>query len=70
MVALFFQSMLEWLFRHTYVTFEFFMVAGFLAALSRVDTDMKKEKKKKMQLLMRVFYMMRLQKKPVIRSRR
>ncbi|MDX8410564.1 MAG: O-antigen ligase family protein, partial [Mariprofundaceae bacterium] len=45
MFTLWFQSMLEWLFRQTYVTVEFFMMAGFLAALSRVDFDMRKEKK-------------------------
>jgi len=71
MFTLFFQSMLEWLFRQTYVTFEFFMMAGFLAALSGVDTHIDQEKKKKKrQLLMHWFYMMRLQKKHAIRSRR
>lgn len=45
MFTLFFQSLLEWLFRQTYVTFEFFMLAGFVAALSRVAKDMKKQKK-------------------------
>ncbi len=45
MFTLWFQSMLEWLFRQTYVTVEFFMLAGFLAALSRVDVNIIQERK-------------------------
>lgn len=37
MTALWVQSMLEWAFRQTYLTVEFFMLAGFLAALPRVQ---------------------------------
>ena len=36
MTSLWLQSSLEWAFRQTYVTVEFFMLAGFLAALPRV----------------------------------
>ena len=36
MVALWTQSLIEWLFRQTYVTVEFFLLAGLLAALPRV----------------------------------
>ncbi|MGD8208001.1 MAG: O-antigen ligase family protein [Thiohalocapsa sp.] len=45
MFALWFQSMLEWLFRQTYVTVQFFMLAGFLAALPRVDRTMRREER-------------------------
>jgi O-antigen ligase len=44
MFALWFQSLLEWLFRQTYITVEFFMLAGFLAALPRIDRQMRREK--------------------------
>ena len=37
MVVLWSQSLLEWLFRQTYVTIEFFLLAGFLAAMPRVS---------------------------------
>jgi O-antigen ligase len=59
MFTLWFQSMLEWLFRQTYVTVEFFMLAGFLAALSRVDQDIIRRKKMDM---MRIAMMMKLMK--------
>jgi O-antigen ligase len=36
MTSLWVQSALEWAFRQTYITVEFFMLAGFLAALPRV----------------------------------
>ena len=36
MCSLWIQSSLEWAFRQTYITVEFFMLAGFLAALPRV----------------------------------
>lgn len=39
MVVLWSQSLLEWLFRQTYVTIEFFLLAGFLAALPRVSRE-------------------------------
>ena len=45
MFTLWFQSMLEWLFRQTYVTVQFFMLAGFLAALTRVDKQMLRNRK-------------------------
>jgi O-antigen ligase len=44
MFALWFQSLLEWLFRQTYITVQFFMLAGFLAALPRVDRQMRRER--------------------------
>ena len=40
MTALWIQSLLEWAFRQTYITVEFFMLAGFLAALPRVQAHM------------------------------
>jgi O-antigen ligase len=36
MISLWLQSFLEWAFRQTYLTVEFFMLAGFLAALPRL----------------------------------
>ncbi len=36
MLSLWLQSSLEWVFRQTYVTVEYFMIAGFLTALPRV----------------------------------
>ena len=45
MFTLWFQSSLEWLFRQTYVTVQFFMLAGFLAALPRIDRQMMKERR-------------------------
>ena len=45
MFTLWFQSMLEWFFRQTYVTVQFFMFAGLLAALPRIDRVMQKERK-------------------------
>jgi O-antigen ligase len=45
MFALWSQSLLEWLFRQTYITVQFFMLAGFLAALPRVDRQMRRERK-------------------------
>lgn len=43
MLALWFQSLLEWAFRQTYITVQFFMLAGFLAALPRIDRQMRRE---------------------------
>lgn len=37
MTSLWIQSLLEWAFRQTYITVEYFMLAGFLAALPRVQ---------------------------------
>jgi hypothetical protein len=37
MLTLWLQSWLEWVFRQTYVTVQFYLLAGFLAALARVD---------------------------------
>lgn len=48
MFALWFQSLLEWLFRQTYVTVQFFMLAGFLAALPRVDRQMRRERSREL----------------------
>ena len=36
MLSLWIQSLLEWAFRQTYLTVEYFMLAGFLAAMPRV----------------------------------
>ena len=43
MFALWFQSLLEWAFRQTYITVQFFMLAGFLTALPRIDRQMRRE---------------------------
>jgi O-antigen ligase len=48
MFALWFQSLLEWLFRQTYITVQFFMLAGFLAALPRVDRQMRRERNREL----------------------
>lgn len=52
MFTLWFQSLLEWLFRQTYVTVEYFMFAGILAALPRVQKSIRKEKKLNRLLLL------------------
>lgn len=44
MTSLWLQSALEWAFRQTYITVEFFMLAGFLAALPRVLAHQKASK--------------------------
>jgi len=44
MFVLWFQSLLEWAFRQTYITVQFFMLAGFLAALPRIDRQMRRER--------------------------
>jgi O-antigen ligase len=41
MLALWLQSSLEWAFRQTYIVVEYFMLAGFLAALPRVRKKMR-----------------------------
>jgi hypothetical protein len=45
------QGSLEWFFRQTYITIEFFMIAGFLVALPKVINNQNKQKK--IQQLMR-----------------
>jgi hypothetical protein len=45
MFTLWFQSLLEWAFRQTYLTVQFFMLAGFLATLARIDKQMVRDKK-------------------------
>jgi hypothetical protein len=45
MSSLWLQSLLEWLFRQTYITVQFFMLAGFLVALARVDVGMRRERR-------------------------
>lgn len=54
MVALWTQSLLEWLFRQTYVTVEFFLLAGLLAALPRVARRARIERVRKLLLLRRL----------------
>ena len=41
-VVLTLQGSLEWVFRQTYITIEFFMLAGFLVALPKVSASLKK----------------------------
>ena len=45
MVTLWVQSWLEWAFRQTYLTVEFFLLAGFLAALPRLARSMQRERR-------------------------
>ena len=45
MVTLWVQSSLEWAFRQTYLTVEFFLLAGFLAALPRLERSMRRERR-------------------------
>jgi O-antigen ligase len=47
MVGFWLQSSLEWAFRQTYLTVEFFMLAGFLAALPRVARAARLARKRK-----------------------
>jgi O-antigen ligase len=54
MVALWTQSMLEWLFRQTYVTVEFFLLAGVLAALPGVSRRTRIERIRKALLIRRL----------------
>jgi hypothetical protein len=54
MVALWTQSLLEWLFRQTYVTVEFYLLAGLLAALPRVARRIRVERVRKVLLLRRI----------------
>ena len=54
MIALWTQSMLEWLFRQTYVTVEFFLLAGVMAALPRIARRTQLERVRKVLLLRRL----------------
>ena len=54
MVALWSQSLLEWLFRQTYVTVEFFLLAGVLAALPRIARRMRIDRVRKLLLVRRL----------------
>jgi len=45
MITLWLQSLLEWAFRQTYLTVEFFLLAGFLAALPRLERSMRRERR-------------------------
>ena len=45
MTTLWVQSLLEWAFRQTYLTVEFFLLAGFLAALPRLERAMRRERR-------------------------
>jgi O-antigen ligase len=47
MTSLWVQSGLEWAFRQTYISIEFFMLAGFLAALPRVLANERLQKRRK-----------------------
>ena len=51
MVALWTQSLLEWLFRQTYVTIQFFLLAGFLSALPRVSRSARRTRLKRLALI-------------------
>ena len=55
MLGFWLQSFLEWAFRQTYLTIEFFMLAGFLAALPRVTRSAEAARKRRIaaRLLMR-----------------
>ena len=43
MSTLWLQSLLEWAFRQTYLTVEFFLLTGFLAALPRLDRKIRRQ---------------------------
>jgi hypothetical protein len=43
MITLWLQATLEWAFRQTYLTVEFFLIAGFLAALPRLDKKLRRQ---------------------------
>jgi len=45
MITLWMQSALEWAFRQTYITVEFFLLAGFLAALPRLERSMRRARR-------------------------
>ena len=54
MMTLWVQSWLEWAFRQTYITVEFFLLAGFLAALPRLERTMRRERRaRKLQQVLR-----------------
>ncbi len=58
MATLWVQSLLEWAFRQTYLTVEFYLLAGFLAALPRVDQTMRRQQR--LQKVQRVLLLTRL----------
>jgi cell division protein FtsW (lipid II flippase) len=45
MITLWLQSLLEWAFRQTYITVEFFLLAGFLAALPRLQRSIQRQQR-------------------------
>ena len=51
MLALWTQSLLEWLFRQTYVTIQFFLLAGFLCALPRVSSGIRRGRQRRAALI-------------------
>ena len=51
MLGLWLQSTLEWAFRQTYLTVEFFMFAGFLAALPRVARVIRRDRRRRLAAL-------------------
>ena len=65
MAALWIQSMLEWAFRQTYLTVEFFMLAGFLAALPRIQRQALYLKKKRRPNTQRGGQRQRIQHRPM-----
>lgn len=64
MAALWIQSMLEWAFRQTYLTVEFFMLAGFLAALPRIQRQALSLKRKRRPNTQRGGQRQRIQHRP------
>jgi hypothetical protein len=50
MTGLWLQSMLEWAFRQTYITVEYFLLAGFLAALPRLDRQIQQRERRRKRL--------------------
>jgi hypothetical protein len=67
MFTLWFHSMLEWLFRQTYMTVQFFMLAGFLMALPRVDLATRKKIVMR-SARMNWWYQTFLQQRPAVRG--
>lgn len=60
------QGSLEWFFRQTYITIEFFMLSGFLMALTKVNTQM--QRAEKTQRLVRSFILSRTLKPSTARA--
>lgn len=50
MISLWLQSFLEWVFRQTYLTVEFFMLAGFLVALPRLAQAARRSRRRRAKL--------------------